>query len=73
MICIIRIRGQVGLKKEINQTLDRLRIRRKYACVVINPSKEQEGMIKKLRDFVAYGEINEKDPVGVKAQVDRLS
>lgn len=60
MICIIRIRGQVGLKKEINQTLDRLRIRRKYTCVVINPNKEQEGMIKKLRDFIAYGEINEK-------------
>lgn len=60
MICIIRIKGRVGLKKEINETLDRLRIRKKYACVVINPNKEQEGMIKKLRDFIAYGKIDDK-------------
>lgn len=59
MIAVIRIKGMVGLKTGINSTLDRLRLRRKYACVVFaNPSKEQLGMIKKLRDFVAFGEIN---------------
>lgn len=59
MIAVIRIRGMVGLKSGINNTLDRLRLRRKYACVVFaNPTKEQMGMIKKLRDFVAFGEIN---------------
>lgn len=59
MIAIIRIKGQVGLKREINETLDRLRLRRKYACVVFeNPTKEQLGMIKKVKDFVAYGEID---------------
>lgn len=61
MICIIRIKGRVGLKKEIEETLSRLRLKRKYSCVVINPNKEQQGMIKKVRDFIAYGEINEKD------------
>ncbi|MAH03463.1 50S ribosomal protein L30 [Candidatus Pacearchaeota archaeon] len=60
MIAIIRIRGQVGLKKEIVETLNRLRLRRKYVCVVINPKKEQLGMIKKLKDFVAYGEIKKE-------------
>lgn len=60
MICVIRIKGQVKLKKEIVETLYRLRIRRKYACVVLEkPTKEQIGMIEKLRDFVAYGEIND--------------
>ncbi len=60
MICVIRIHGQVGLKREIAETLSRLRLRKKYACIVINPTKEQLGMIKKLRDFVAFGEIDEK-------------
>ena len=61
MICIIRIAGQVGLNQDIKETLYRLRIRRKYACVVLEkPTKEQLGMIKKVQDFVAYGEINKE-------------
>lgn len=61
MIAIIRIRGEVGLKKEIVETLNRLRLRKKYTCVVIEkPTKEQLGMINKVRDFVAFGEINEE-------------
>lgn len=60
MIAIIRIHGRVNVKKEIEETLYRLRLRRKYACVVLkNPSAEQMGMIKKVSDFVAYGEIDE--------------
>ena len=61
MIAIIRITGEVGLKKGIAETLNRLRLRRKYSCIVIeNPTKEQLGMINKIRDFVAFGEINPK-------------
>ena len=60
MITVIRIHGQVGLKRGIIETLYRLKLRKKYTCIVIeNPTKEQLGMIKKVRDFVAYGEINE--------------
>jgi large subunit ribosomal protein L30 len=61
MICIIRIKGQVGVRKDIVETLNRMRLRRKYACIVIDkPDEVQLGMIKKLRDFIAYGEINEE-------------
>ena len=55
MICMIRIKGRVGLDRDINQTLERLRLGRKYTCVVLNPNKEQIGMIKKLRNFIAFG------------------
>lgn len=58
MICIIRIKGRVGLDRKINQTLERLRLGRKYTCVVLNPNKEQTGMIKKLRNFIAFGNIS---------------
>lgn len=60
MICVIRIHGMVGLNKEINETLNRLRLKRKYSCIVLNPTKEQLGMIKKSRDVVAFGEINKE-------------
>ena len=58
-ICLIRIRGEVGLNRDVNETLDRLRLRKKYSCIVmINPREEQLGMIKKVKDFVAFGKIN---------------
>lgn len=59
MICIIRIVGRVNLNGDVKETLQRLRLGKKYSCVVlVNPNKEQTGMIKKLRDYVAFGEIN---------------
>jgi len=61
MIAVIRIKGQVGIKRPVKETLDRLRLRKKYVCVVFeNPSKEILGMIKKMKDFVAFGEIQEE-------------
>jgi large subunit ribosomal protein L30 len=60
-IAIIRIHGKIGLKKDIKETLNRLGLRKKYSCLVIdNPTKPQLGMIKKVKDFVAYGEINKE-------------
>jgi len=57
MICIIRIRGETKIDRDVKETFYRLRLRKKYSCVVLNPNKEQIGMIKKIRDFIAYGEI----------------
>ena len=61
MIVIIRIKGQTGLRKDTNNTLDRLRIKKKYSCVVVKETKENLGMINKLTSFIAYGKINEDD------------
>ncbi len=60
MIAIIRIKGQIGIDKKVKETLDRLRLRRKYACVVVNPTKENLGMIKKVKNLLAYGEIKKE-------------
>ena len=60
MIAVLRIKGQVGLKREVKETLHRLRLRRKYVCVVFDkPNEAQMGMIKSLRNFVAFGEITD--------------
>ena len=57
MICIIRISGDVKLDHGIRETMNRLRLGRKYTCVVINPKKEEIGMIEKIRSFIAFGNI----------------
>jgi large subunit ribosomal protein L30 len=59
MIAIIRIRGQVNIRKEITETLNRLGLKKKYSCVIIEkPNAVESGMLEKIRDFVAFGEIN---------------
>jgi len=60
MICIIRISGDVGLNRDIKETFNRLKLRRKYSCIVIEPTKENLGMLKKVRNFVAFGEISKE-------------
>jgi len=60
-IAVIRIKGQVGIKQPVKETLSRLRLRKKYVCVVLDkPSNEILGMIKKMKDFVAFGEIQDE-------------
>ncbi|HKL23464.1 MAG TPA: uL30 family ribosomal protein [Candidatus Nanoarchaeia archaeon] len=59
MICVIRIKGQVGLNKDVKETLNRLKIRRKFAARVFeNPSAVEIGMINRVRNFVSFGEIS---------------
>jgi large subunit ribosomal protein L30 len=59
MIAVIRIKGQVKVRKVITETLNRLGLKTKYSCIIIEkPKTEQLGMIEKVRDFVAFGELN---------------
>ena len=68
-IAVIRISGMVGQSKRIEETLFRIRLRRKYACVVFeNPTEAQIKLIKGLRNFVAFGEINDETYKQLKEQ-----
>jgi len=60
MILVIRISGQVGLNEEIKETLNRVKIRRKYSAVLMNPTKENLKLLKRIRNNVAYGNIKEE-------------
>ncbi len=60
MILVIRISGDVDLTSEIKETLFRMRIRRKYSAVLIKPSPEALKLLRRVRDFVAFGDINKE-------------
>ncbi|HRZ85748.1 MAG TPA: uL30 family ribosomal protein [Candidatus Paceibacterota bacterium] len=60
MIAIIRITGQVKVDEDIENTLYRLKLRKKYTCTILHEDPVTLGMIKKVRNFVAYGKIDEK-------------
>ncbi len=60
LMVIIRISGMVKVNKLIEDTLYRMRLRRKYSCVVVKPTKDILGMLEKVRHYVSYGEINKE-------------
>ena len=59
-LAIIRITGKIGIKKDIKETLNLLRLYNKYTCTVVPSSKNYLGMIMKLNDFVTWGEIDKE-------------
>jgi large subunit ribosomal protein L30 len=60
LLVLIRIHGEVKVKWFIEEALDRLRLRRKYACVIVPNKREFLGMIKKVKHYIAYGEIEKE-------------
>lgn len=59
-IAIIRIRGCVGVKKSIKDTLNMLRLYKKNYCSVFKVTKSILGMVKKVKDYVTWGEIDDE-------------
>lgn len=60
MIIAIRISGLVEIPKNVNETLFRMRLRRKYSAVLLKESEENLKLLKRVRNFVAYGDINDE-------------
>ncbi len=60
MIAVIRIRGGVGVRKEIKDTLKMLRLHRKNHCTLWNMNDSVKGMLQKVKDYVTWGEISDE-------------
>ncbi len=58
-IAIIRVRGSINLSGKVKDTLNLLRLYRKNYCVVVEDNPSYKGMIKKVKDYVTYGEIDD--------------
>jgi len=59
-IAVVRIRGKVNINQEVKDTLEMLRLYNKNFCVFIEPTAQSIGMIKKVKDFVTYGEADDE-------------
>lgn len=57
---VIRIRGLTGIKPDAKKTMQLLKLYRKNYCVVVENNPSITGMIKKIKDYVAWGEINDE-------------
>lgn len=55
MILVIRIVGGTQLETGLEETLHRMRLRRKYAATILQDTPENRKLLLKVRNFVAYG------------------
>jgi large subunit ribosomal protein L30 len=58
-LAIVLVRGVVGVAQSVKDTLSLLRLNKKNYCVVIENNPVHLGMIKKTKDYITWGEIDE--------------
>ena len=56
-IAIVLVRGHIDLPQPVRDTLKMLKLTRKNFCTVVEDNKVYRGMIKKVKDYVTWGEI----------------
>ena len=57
MLAVIRIRGLKHIRHDLKHTFEDLRLDRKNHCVLVAPGKVMDGMLTKVKDYVAYGPV----------------
>lgn len=58
-LAAIRVRGIIGVRDRIEDTLNMLRLYRKNYCCVLPNNEIYAGMLKKTKDFITWGEIDD--------------
>lgn len=57
MLAVVRIKGKVNVKKEVEKTLQLLKLYRKHHCTILPAKKEVLGMLRKVDRYITWGEI----------------
>ncbi|MDI9609903.1 MAG: 50S ribosomal protein L30 [Archaeoglobaceae archaeon] len=60
MLAVVRLRGTIDVHGKISETLKLLRLHRRYHCVVIPDTPSYRGMLQVVKDYVAFGEIDQE-------------
>jgi len=58
LLAVIRLRGAVKVRREINDTLKMLRLHHVNHATIIKNSPSYLGMLQKAKDYITWGEIN---------------
>ena len=57
---VVRIRGRVGVRGEVEDTLKMLRLYRKFHATIVDDRPSYMGMLQKVKDYVTWGEADEE-------------
>ena len=59
-VLLIRVRGQVRVRPQIKDTLDKLLLGRLHQARIIKVTPSVEGMVTKVKDYITWGEPSEE-------------
>ncbi len=59
-VAVILIRGFVKMPNEIKHTLKLLGLKKKFNCVITENTPDVQGMLKKVKDYVTWGEVKQE-------------
>ena len=65
---IIQIRGTIGVPFTIKDTLEKLKLKKKHNCRIIEDSPSIRGMFEKIRHLVTWGSIDDETLTLLKAK-----
>lgn len=60
MFAVVRVRGTIGLRKDVADTLKMLRLSRPNHCILLEENDVNKGMLKKAHNFITWGEVDPK-------------
>ena len=60
MFAVLRVRGPIGIRKDIKHNLELLNLTRVSHCVIYPETDKIKGMLKKGKDYITWGEISEE-------------
>jgi large subunit ribosomal protein L30 len=72
VILAIRVRGQVRVRPQIEDNLDKLLLGRLHQARVLKLTPSLQGMITKAKDYITWGEINEETVMALLTKRGRL-
>ncbi|MDR2623083.1 MAG: 50S ribosomal protein L30 [Methanobrevibacter sp.] len=58
MFFVVRVRGTTGVRKDIANTLNMLRLNRLNHGVLIQNNPSYKGMLQKAKDYITWGEVD---------------
>lgn len=58
MYAAVRIRGSVNVREEMEEALHRLRLDRPNHCALLPETEAYLGMLRKVKDLIAYGQVD---------------
>lgn len=66
MIAAVQIRGHVGARQPVKDTLKMLNLAKKHAAVVLEDNEVNRGMLLKAADFITYGTVSDETAKKIK-------
>jgi large subunit ribosomal protein L30 len=60
-IGVVRVRGSVNVNRKVEDALRALRLSRVNYCTLIDDRDQYNGTLKKVKDYVTWGEVSENE------------